>query len=201
MKIQKFIVGMLFTNCYLPYDEETKTAIIIDPGFDVYSEAEQIVNFVDKEELSVKLVVNTHGHHDHVGGNRFLKKKYNVPICIHAHDSISVGSSVSETTPANLLLSEGETVEFGRMKLRVLHTPGHTPGSICLVGDQVIFSGDTLFAGGIGRTDFPGGSDGDIKLSLERLFCFPDVFAVYPGHGPSTTVGAEKWLNHFLRKV
>ena len=198
MKTQVFVVGTLSTNCYVVHCRKTKAAIVIDPGFDSVSEAEQILNYVDGEGLTVKFVVNTHGHEDHVGGNRFLKKKYHAPVCIHKYDAdiIELGD---DAAPANVILNEGDTLEFGDAKLNVLHTPGHSPGSICLLGETLIFTGDTLFAGGIGRTDFAGGSDRDMNLSLGRLKRLPEALIVYPGHGPSTTIGEEKRFNPFLR--
>ena len=199
MKVKVFVVGMLSTNCYVVHDEKTKAAIIIDPGFDSPSEAKQILAYIDKEALEVKFVVNTHGHDDHIGGNNYLKKKYNVPICIHKQDAETANDVDAEATPANVLLNEDDTIEFGDAKLTVMHTPGHTRGSICLLGETMIFTGDTLFAGGIGRTDFLGGSDRDMKLSLERLQRLPEGLVVYSGHGPSSTIGTEKRSNPFLR--
>ena len=199
MKTQVFVVGMLSTDCYIVHCRKTKDAIIIDPGFDSPSEAEQILNYVEAEGLTVKFIADTHGHKDHVGGNRFLKKKYHAPICIHKYDIDAVYALGDDTAPANVILNEGGTLEFGDAKLKVMHTPGHTPGSICLLGEKLIFTGDTLFAGGIGRTDFAGGSARDMSLSLGRLQRLPEGLVVYPGHGPATTVGEEKRFNPFLQ--
>ena len=199
MIIQVFVVGVLSTNCYVAHCRKTEAAIVIDPGFDSPFEAEPILTYVDKEGLDVKFVVNTHGHDDHVGGNQFLKKKYNVPICIHKSDAEAVNELGSDSAPANIIVNEGGKLEFGDAKLTVMHTPGHTPGSICLLGEKLIFTGDTLFAGGIGRTDFVGGSDHDMRVSLGRLLRVPDDLVVYPGHGSSTTMGEEKRFNPFLR--
>jgi hydroxyacylglutathione hydrolase len=198
MKTQVFVVGTLSTNCYVVHCRRTKAAVVIDPGFDSASEAEQILNYVDEEGLIVKFVVDTHGHEDHVGGNRFLKKKYHAPVCIHKYDAdvIDIGD---DAAPANVILNEGDALEFGDAKLNVIHTPGHSLGSICLLGEKLIFTGDTLFAGGIGRTDFAGGSDRDMNLSLGRLQRLPESLVVYPGHGPATTIGEEKRFNPFLR--
>ena len=199
MKIKMFIVGMLSTNCYLAHCQETKDAIIIDPGFDSPSEAEQIFNQAKEEKLKVKFIIDTHGHSDHIGGNRILRKKFNVPICIHANDADIIDTLSGETPPVSILLKDGDVLRFGDATLKVMHTPGHTPGSICLLGEKVVFTGDTLFAGGIGRTDFAGGSDRDMEESLKKLLRLPENLVVYPGHGPATTIREEKMVNPFLR--
>ena len=199
MKIKMFIVGILSTNSYFVHCGETKNAIIIDPGFDSPSEAEQIFNYAKTEKLKVNFIVDTHGHSDHVGGNTILKKKFNVPVCIHAYDADIINNSGNETPLANILLKNEEVLRFGDATLRVMHTPGHTPGSICLSGEKEVFTGDTLFAGGIGRTDFAGGSDRDMEESLKKLMRLPENLAVYPGHGPASTIMEEKMGNPFLR--
>jgi hydroxyacylglutathione hydrolase len=199
MKIQTFNVGMLSTNCYVVNCPKTQEAIIIDPGLDVLSEAEQIVCYVDKSILKVKFIVNTHGHADHICGDSILKKKYSVPICIHAYDAHFLTGLGENTQPANILLEDEELLKFGKVTLKVMHTPGHTPGSISLVGEKLVFTGDTLFAGGIGRTDLPGGSDHDMRLSLEKLLRLPEHYVVYPGHGVASMIGEEKGINPFLQ--
>jgi glyoxylase-like metal-dependent hydrolase (beta-lactamase superfamily II) len=198
MKIQPFTVGMLSTNCYVAACQETHDAIIIDPGFDSSFETDQVYHYIDKARLKLKFIINTHGHADHVGGNGTLKKKYGVPVCVHELDASALSGLEERELPANVLLKDGDLLRFGCSTLKVLHTPGHTPGSICLLGETLVFTGDTLFAGGIGRTDFPGGSDRDMKLSLEKLLSLPDGLAVYPGHGPASTIGEERRVNPFL---
>jgi hydroxyacylglutathione hydrolase len=199
MQIQPFNVGMLSTNCYVANCPETKEAIIIDPGFDAPHEAEQIIRYVDENTLKVKFIVNTHGHPDHIRGDRILKRKYGAPICIHAYDAHCLNGLGENISPANVLLENEGLLKFGQMTLKVMHTPGHTPGSISLVGEKLVFTGDTLFAGGIGRTDFAGGSERDMRLSLEKLLRLPDNYVVYPGHGAVSTIGEEKRVNPFLR--
>ena len=199
MRIQTFNVGMLSTNCYVADCQETQDAIIIDPGLDAPSEAEQIFRYVDEETLKVKFIVNTHGHPDHVRGDSILKKKYSVPICIHAYDAHFINALGGTISPASILLEDEALVKFGKVTLKVMHTPGHTPGSISLVGEKLVFTGDTLFAGGIGRTDFIGGSDRDMRLSLEKLLRLPDNYVVYPGHGATSVIGEEKRVNPFLQ--
>ena len=199
MQIQAFDVGMLSTNCYVVSCTETKKSIIIDPGFEYAQEADQITRYVDENALKVKFVVNTHGHSDHIQGDTMLKRKYGVPICIHTLDSHFLTELGESIPPANVLLEDGTLLKFGRITLKVMHTPGHTLGGISLVGEKLVFTGDTLFAGGIGRTDFAGGSDRDMKLSLEKLLCLPDDYVVYPGHGAISSIGEEKRVNPFLR--
>jgi len=199
MKIQTFNVGMLSTNCYVVNCPKTQEAIIIDPGLETLSEAEQIVRYMNKSTLKVKFIVNTHGHSDHISGDRLLKKKYSVPVCIHAYDAHFLTGLGENTQPANILLEDEELLKFGKVTLKIMHTPGHTPGSISLVEEKLVFTGDTLFAGGIGRTDLPGGSDLDMRLSLEKLLRLPEYYVVYPGHGAASTIGEEKRVNPFLQ--
>jgi hydroxyacylglutathione hydrolase len=199
MQIQTFSVGMLSTNCYVVNCPETEEAIIIDPGFETSFEAEQIIRFVDAKALKVKFIVNTHGHKDHVSGDIVLKRKYGISICIHTSDAHCLSDLGEKLSPANVLLEDEGVLKFGQLSLRVMHTPGHTLGSISLVGEKNVFTGDTLFAGGIGRTDFEGGSDRDMRRSLEKLLRLPDSYVIYPGHGAVSTMGEEKRVNPFLR--
>jgi glyoxylase-like metal-dependent hydrolase (beta-lactamase superfamily II) len=198
MLIETFTVGMLSTNCYVVNSPQTKESIIIDPGFDFSSEAQQILDYITHGVLKVKLIVNTHGHSDHISGDALFQEKYNVPIYIHRYDDYSIEVFNKGKFLANVLLEDGSLLDFGDEFLKVMHTPGHTPGSICLVGERLVFTGDTLFAGGIGRTDFPGGSIDDMRLSLQKLVRLPDSFLIYPGHGSTSIMGEEKRVNPFL---
>ena len=198
MKIQTFTVGMLSTNCYVVSCPETKEAIIIDPGFEADYEAEQVMRYVAETSLKVKFIVNTHGHADHISGDLVLKRKYGVPVCIHTYDAVCLNDLGDDLSPVNVLLEDGGLLNFGRVTLKVMHTPGHSLGSISLVGETLVFTGDTLFAGGIGRTDFAGGSDRDMRVSLQKLVGLPDDYVVYPGHGCASTIGEEKRVNPFL---
>lgn len=210
MITQMFTVGKLFTNCYIAACPEKKEAIIIDPGFDSASEAEKIFAFLEEEGLKLKYIVNTHGHPDHVCGNGIVKEKFKVPILIHrldAHMLGEIGKRISSflgfeksSPPADRLLSDGDLLSFGEVVLRVVHTPGHSHGSISLLGEKEIFTGDTLFMGSIGRTDFPEGSEEEMSASLEKLAILPDNIVVYPGHGPATTIGDEKRANPFMQR-
>jgi len=210
MIIKMFTFGMYFTNCYVAGCEETKEAIVIDPGFDRDAEAEKVLGFIKQNDLRVKYIINTHGHSDHTAGNGIMKKATGAPILIHENDAVmltGVARTMSRifglraTSPqADKTLRNGDVIQFGRVKLVVLHTPGHSEGGISLLGEDFVFTGDTLFAGSIGRTDFPGGSFEEIMSSIKtKLVILPDHFKVYPGHGPVSTIGEEKRSNPFLQ--
>mgnify|MGYP003936628003 FL=1 len=208
MMVRTLRVGALSTNCYVVACEKTRKAVVIDPG----DEPAKILAALRENELECEIIVNTHGHVDHIAGNGGVKAATGAPIAIHEADaqalvdpSLNLSALVVSATGsggegikgpgADRLLREGDEVVAGSVKLRVVHTPGHTPGSISLVGDGVVFCGDTLFAGGgVGRTDFPGGSYDTLVRSIEvKLFRLPDDTVVYPGHGSSTTIGRERW--------
>jgi len=209
MIVQMFTVGRLFTNCYFVGCEQTKETIIIDPSFDAQLEAERVFKFIDSNALVLKFIVNTHGHPDHTCGNGIIKKKFHIPILIHEHDAHMLGKSSgmiagffgfeNSSPPADMLLHDGDTLKFGKITLEVIHTPGHSRGSISLLGEKEVFTGDTLFAGSIGRTDFPESSQHDMTLSLRKLANMPTQLVVYPGHGPMTTIAEEKRGNPFLQ--
>ncbi len=196
MQVETFTVGMLYTNCYVASSESQKEAIIIDPGLEFSSEAKPIMKSIDDSGLKVKFIVNTHGHDDHVKGNSVFQQKYNAPICIHRLDEPYL-EGLKPSTP-NVLLDEDSTITLGSETLKVIHTPGHTPGSICLVGEKLVFTGDTLFAGSIGRTDFEGGSIPDMQASLKKIKTLPDHLLVYSGHGETSLIAQEKRRNPFL---
>jgi len=209
MIVHTFIMGMFSTNCYVAACEETAEAIIIDPGFDTADEAEKICKFISENNLIPRYIVNTHGHPDHTCGNGTMKRKLNVPILIHEHDGHMLGETgkrISEyfgfkdsSPQADILLHDTDMIRFGKTALKVIHTPGHSRGSISLLGEKEIFTGDTLFAGSIGRTDFPESSEQDMQQSLNKLAHLPNTLIVYPGHGPRTTIGEEKNSNPFLQ--
>jgi len=195
MLIEMFTVGMLGTNCFVVGDTQTKEAIVIDPGFDNVSEAKNILNEIQRGKLRVKFIVNTHGHPDHVSGNKMMKEATGSSIMIHEYDA-----SMLRNPRADKTLREGDIIEFGDIKLRVLHTPGHTKGSIALLNSNDLFVGDTLFAGSIGRYDLPGGSLEELMNSIKnKLLILPDHVKVYPGHGEVTTIGEERRTNPFLQ--
>lgn len=207
MIVESLVVGPLQTNCYIVADENTKEGIVIDPGGD----GVHILHTIERMKLNIKLVVNTHGHFDHIMANKEVMEGTGASLAIHPKDAdmlinplrsfaVFVGK-IHPSPPATLLLEEGTTIDFGSVRLHVLHTPGHSSGSISLWSPQekVVFSGDALFNLGIGRTDFPGGSMRVLLQSIrEKLFVLPDDTVVYPGHGPKTTIGFERKHNPFL---
>ena len=195
MFVKMFTVGMLAANCFLVADAQTREAIIIDPGFDSESEAKTIINEIERNEFEVKYIINTHGHPDHTGGNQTMKDYTKAPILIHEYDA-----PLLKNPPADRKLHDGDLIDAGNIKLKVIHTPGHSKGSVILLGSDVVFSGDTLFAGSIGRYDLPGGSLDELINSLKNsLLTLPDHVKVYPGHGPVSTIGEERRYNPFLQ--
>lgn len=211
MIVQVFMVGNFGTNCYVVSCEKTKDAAMIDPGFIEKSEAEEVFKRIDDNALRLLFILNTHGHPDHTCGNEMAKEKYHVPLLIHENDAKMLGErgrilakvmGLTTLSPeADKLLHGDDELNFGNESLKVIHTPGHSPGSICLLGRRECFSGDTLFAGSIGRTDFPNSSQDDMGHSLEKLRELSDNLVVYPGHGPVTSMGAERKSNPFMRSL
>ena len=209
MILEMLTLGALYTNCYIAGCSETREGLIIDPGFDRDTEAEKVLTRVEQHRLEVKYIVNTHGHPDHTAGNGLLKDATGAPIVIHELDAPKLTDSSKNLSllfglhvtspPADQTLKEGDIIQTGKVQLKVLHTPGHSKGSIALLGDNVVFTGDTLFAGSIGRYDFPDASYKEIMNSLKRLATLPDHLKVYPGHGPTSTIGHEKRSNPFLQ--
>lgn len=204
------VVGPLEVNCYILFDPASKNAFIIDPGDD----ATLIKEAIEANGLKTKYIVNTHAHFDHVGANREIKDLTGAKIALHAHDAVLMGEAsergaiwgikTREQPAPDLLLKDGSTLSAGPLTLKVLHTPGHTPGGVCLLakGAGIVFTGDTLFAGSIGRTDMEGGShDVLIKSIKTRLLPLDDSVKVYPGHGPATTMAMEKETNPFVTNI
>ena len=206
MIIKELAVGPIMANCFIVGCERTKSAVVIDPG----DEANKILLSLAESNLTVKYILNTHGHFDHVGGNKQMKDATGADILIHAGDSamleqlsvasMAFGLSVENSPPADRTIDEGDQITFGDITLNVLHTPGHSPGGISFYTDQIAFVGDSLFAGSIGRTDFPGGDYNTLISSIKtKLFPLGDDVRVYTGHGPATTIGQEKRMNPFLQ--
>jgi hydroxyacylglutathione hydrolase len=206
--IQKGLtVGLLEVNCYILGDEVTKEAVVIDPGGD----EDEILEVLNYNKFKLKLIIDTHGHFDHVDANQPLKEATRAKIAVHEADAQMLDKPSAEamfftgnrlrTSQADILLKENDILTFGQYRLKVLHTPGHTPGGISLVLEDhtYVYVGDLLFAGSIGRTDFPGGSyDALINAVRTKIFPLGDNYTVYPGHGPVTTVGQERKYNPFF---
>ncbi|HZR27790.1 MAG TPA: MBL fold metallo-hydrolase [Terriglobales bacterium] len=204
-----FPVGPLQCNCSIVGDETTREAMVIDPG----DEIDRILEVVKRHGLTIKQIVVTHAHIDHVGGAMKLKHASGAPVLLNQNDAALlkmlavqaawVGMAVPEKTQIDQNLADGDSVKTGNLAATVLHTPGHTEGSVCLyfAEEKKLIAGDTLFAGSIGRTDLPGGSFEKIMNSLHhRVLALPDETLVVPGHGPVTTIGEERISNPFLQK-
>lgn len=196
------VVGILETNCYLVGCGTGKTGVIIDPG----DESQRIIEQCKATGIKPEMILLTHGHIDHTNAAGELRDYFGCTVLCHALDEGMVASAGSgiwglERRPCQVdrTISDGEVVTVGGIGLEVIHTPGHTKGSVCFKLDRILFSGDTLFRGSIGRTDLPGGSEEEIFKSLKQRLAMldPDII-VYPGHGPSTTIGYERAHNPFL---
>lgn len=205
MIIKRLEVGPIMANCYILGCDKTKEAVVIDPGDD----ADEILKTLAQSNLRVKYLINTHGHFDHVGANKRMKEVTKADIMIHAEDepmlsqlgraAASFGLSAENSPGADKHLKDGDTISFGEITLKVIHTPGHSRGGVSLYTDGSVFVGDTLFSGSIGRTDLPGGNYNTLIASIkEKLFSLPDNTIVYTGHGPETTILKEKRTNPFL---
>jgi hydroxyacylglutathione hydrolase len=205
MIISTLAVGPIMANCFIVGCEQTREAAVIDPG----DEADRILLALADARLTVTQIINTHGHFDHVGANHRLKKATGAPICVHALDAPMLaqlsrmaamwGMSAEDSPAPDRLIDEGDRILFGTLSFRVIHTPGHTPGGVSLLTDGHLFVGDTLFAGSVGRTDFPGGDFETLKMSIQKkLFVLEEGLRVHTGHGPDTTIGEEKRHNPFV---
>ncbi len=202
MIVERITVSMFATNCYLVACPETKESVIIDPGADGKGIAEKVRTM----GLSVKKIINTHAHVDHIGANGRLKEIYKVPIILNKKDlelyknpGFALNLFFRNQPEPDVFVSEGDRIDFGKLSMQVLETPGHTPGGICFVVNNAVFCGDTLFASSVGRADLAGGSHFTlIKSICEKLMVLPLQTVVYPGHGPSSTIGAEAASNPFV---
>ncbi len=205
MILKKLTVGPFASNCYVVGSETTRKGMIVDPG----DEAKKVFKCVRELELDIRNIVLTHGHPDHVAALKEIKEATGAEIMIHADDipflhpqslSFIFGPSCPTPPPPDRPLKGGESIDIDDLHFQVLHTPGHSPGSICLSGNGVLFSGDTLFNYGIGRYDLPGGDGAQLMDSIQtKLMGLPDETIVYPGHGPDTTIGIERRSNPFLQ--
>ncbi len=208
MIVKQMTVGSMAVCCYLVACEQTRKAVIIDPG----GNEKEILSLIAKENVELEYIVNTHGHPDHVCANGPLKTATGASIVMHEDDAVFFAQAdvknyfsmlgLPASPPPDRLVKDGDTIDFGSVSLKVLHTPGHTPGGMCLYAPPHLFTGDTLFVGAVGRTDFPGG---DLHVFLEsireKLLVLPDDTIVWPGHGyggSRSTIGAEKRSNPYL---
>jgi hydroxyacylglutathione hydrolase len=188
--LRRLVVGPYQANCYILGSKETGEGLVIDPGDDVT----RIIKEISRHGLKIRHILITHGHFDHTGGVSELRRITKAPVMIHPLDAPGLGTSPDAE------LYEGQKISLGTYTLSVIHTPGHSPGGVCFHAPGAVFSGDTLFAGSIGRTDFPGGDHrGLIQAVMRKVFPLGDDLRVYPGHGPATTIGTERRTNPFFR--
>ena len=206
MLIHSVAVGITQTNCYIVGCEETQEGVVIDPG----GHPQRILKVIEESGLTIRYILNTHCHFDHMGANAEIVAATNAPLALHAAElpllqarggAAMFGVPVNESPMPDLELEPGQELQAGTLRFQVLHTPGHSPGSLTFYLEEqgVAFDGDVLFARGIGRTDLPGGSFDTLARSIrEVLFAMPDETVIYPGHGPKTTVGQEKRSNPWV---
>jgi glyoxylase-like metal-dependent hydrolase (beta-lactamase superfamily II) len=188
--LRKIVVGPYQSNCYILGCKNTKEGLVIDPGDEVF----RIVKTINETGIKIRYILITHGHVDHVGGAADLKKITGAPVYIHPLDIQGLGFHPDGTA------SEGKDFKLGTYTIRVLHTPGHTPGGVCYHAPGAVFTGDTLFAGSIGRTDFPGGNHQHLIEGVRRkIFSLDGNLRTYPGHGPASTIERERRTNPFFQ--
>jgi len=205
VRIERLVLGELDTNCFIVGDDADGPLVVIDPAGD------DTVLLAGVGERRVGAIVLTHGHFDHLGAARALLAATGAPLFVHMADASAITSAVGSggaafgfdytSPPADRELTDGDSVQIGGLRLGVIHTPGHTPGSMCLLGEGHLFAGDTLFAGSVGRTDFPGGDPREMQRSIARLAALPDETRVHCGHGPDTTIGRERRINPFFPRA
>jgi glyoxylase-like metal-dependent hydrolase (beta-lactamase superfamily II) len=204
IKVKKVKTGIIGENCYIVYDSDTKRTAIIDPGED----PDEIINTIDSENLKPDIIINTHGHYDHIAGDDKIRLRYRIPLAVHKDDSEMLadpqkngsliwGLSVTVKDP-EILLEDNQKIKQSFINFKVLSTPGHSKGSICLLFDSYLFTGDTLFAGTAGRTDLFGGNTEELLISLEKIKKLDPSTIVYPGHESMTTIANELRHNPFL---
>ena len=194
MEIKRLQLGMLQTNCYIAWGENTDKCVVIDPG----DAPERVIAALESLGRTPEAILLTHGHFDHIGGVQALQEKYGCPVYLHQADLTLPDRMTGGTLAGTTHYGEGDVLSLAGLEMQVLHTPGHTGGCVCLICDGVMFSGDTLFAGSIGRTDFPGSDHRLMAQSLAKLAGLPENYRVLPGHAEETMLDEERRSNPFL---
>lgn len=197
LKIDTMELGIYFVNCYLIREAQSKTCVVVDPG----GHPNKVLTYLENNGLTLEAILLTHGHFDHVGAVKELAEKTSCRVYLHAADLLLPENYTAGPLYYTHTYDEGDVLELAGLTIRVLHTPGHTEGSVCLVVDDVIFSGDTLFCHSCGRTDLPGGDPEAIMTSLARLKAMEGDYRVLPGHNRATTLAVEREYNPFMKKV
>lgn len=204
IKTNFVVSGDFEVNCFFIYDDITRKAIVIDPGYD----GSVVINKIEELNLKPELLINTHGHFDHIFSDDIIRKKFNIPLAIHVQDlnmlesaelnsSVIIGEPITINKP-EIIFDKDDTKETSFCKYSVIHTPGHSKGSVCILIEDMLFAGDTVFAGSIGRTDLFGGDYDEIIASLQKIKSLPQETKIFPGHGPFTTVKNELLHNSFF---
>jgi glyoxylase-like metal-dependent hydrolase (beta-lactamase superfamily II) len=205
IKVKKIISGSLDENCYVVYDSENLNAAIIDPGED----GDKVVLEIEKDGFNPEILINTHGHYDHIFSDDKIRAKFQIPLAIHkdevpmlsdTYKNVSAVVGISGTVKApDILLEDNQEVKLSFTSFKVIHTPGHTKGGICLLFDKFLITGDTIFAGTIGRTDFDGGDYEEMRASLYKIKNLDSSLVIYPGHGNRTILANELRYNPYLK--
>jgi hydroxyacylglutathione hydrolase len=207
MKVERIVVGQLQSNCYIVYDEKSLKAMVVDPG----DEPDRILDSITEKGLRVVYIVCTHGHFDHIGGVSEIKEGTSGKIALHKDEMALYlrateqaalwGFDVNRQPKPDILVADGDEIQVGELTFAILSTPGHSPGGICLYGEGIVLTGDTVFAGSVGRTDLFGGNIDDLKKSFRRVISLPPDTAILPGHGEPSTVRQEKESNFFIYEL
>ena len=197
MKLETMVLGPLATNCYILWDEQTNEAAVIDPG----AAGQKIADFLAAHGLTLRMILLTHAHYDHIGGLKLLHELTGAPVYVSTADSTDPAGMTHGRLIFTNTYDDGDELTLGSIRIRVIATPGHTPGGVCLLAGDLLFSGDTLFAGSCGRTDFQGGDSAAMMASLRKLGQLPGNPQVLPGHMESSTLDDERQYNPWMREA